>query len=89
MVRQERSPYGITPETNGYAKHRENAALNGDDVYHVDPIGQYIRDINEIPLLTREKELQLCQMIERGRTAKAILQAIKEFGTNTLQFINY
>ena len=60
----------------------KDVSLNGEDdeSVHIDPIEQYLHEINGTPLLNRQEELQLCQMIERGRTANAILHAIKEFG---------
>jgi RNA polymerase primary sigma factor len=47
-----------------------------------DPVGQYLQDIREIPLLTAEQEVELAQRIEAGDTG-----ALQQFTLSNLRLV--
>ena len=50
----------------------EDESLDAQDQDFVNPVRRYLTEISEIPLLTREEEVYLGSVIQRGRVAEAM-----------------
>lgn len=55
------------------------------DKYHIDPLGEYLREIREHPLLTREEEKATAQTIEMGTAAHLFRQALSTLIHSNIQ----
>ena len=69
-------------EPDPFLSARQDRAAEDRAPLHTDPMWQYLHDIHDIPLLTREQEVALAQRFERGDPT-----ALGEFTRSNLRLV--